>query len=96
MSSQTAQRVLEISLFTEQGKINDTAGTIRLPDGLLARYKDVTVRDSRAGTFVWSAADRDCPSTLSQIFRGDMKFHVNSTDSSSLENVIAALEGRTR
>ena len=65
---QTAQRVLEISLFIEQGKINDAAGTIKLPDGHLARYKDETVRDSRAGTFVWSAADRDCPSTLSQIF----------------------------
>ena len=25
---QTAQRVLEISLFVEQGKINDAAGTI--------------------------------------------------------------------
>ena len=54
---QTAQRVLEISLFIEQGEIKDTASTIKLPDGLLARYKDKTVRDSRAGTFFWSAAD---------------------------------------
>ena len=89
---QAAQRVLEISLFTEQGEINDAAGTIKLPDGLLAKYKDETVRDSRAGTFVWSAADRDCPSTLSQVFRGDMKFQVNSTDASSLQNGMAVLE----
>ena len=89
---QTAQRVLEISLFVEQGEINDAAGTIKLPDGLLARYKDETVRDSRAGTFVWSAADRDCPSTLSQIFCGDMKFYVNSSDSASLEKGMAVHE----
>ena len=80
-----AQRVLDISLCIEQGEINDPAGTIKLPDRLLARYKDETVRDSRAGTFVWSAADRDCPSTLSQIFQGDMRFYVNSSDSPSLE-----------
>jgi hypothetical protein len=89
---QTAQRVLEVSLFMEQGEINDAAGTIKLPDGLLARYKDETVRDSRAGTFVWSADDQDCPSTLTQIFRGDMKFHVNVSDSSSLQNGMAVLE----
>ena len=92
LGNQAAQRVLEISLFTEQGEIDDAAGTIKLPDGLLAKYKDETVRDSRAGTFVWSAADNDCPSTLSQIFRGDMKFHVNSTDASNLLNGMAVLE----
>ena len=91
-----AQRVLDISLCIEQGEINDPAGTIKLPDRLLARYKDETVRDSRAGTFVWSAADRDGPSTLSQIFRGDMHFYVNSSNSSSLENGMAVLERRTR
>ena len=52
---QTAKRVLEISLFVEQAQINDAAGTIKLPDRLLARYKDETVRDSRAGTFVEQA-----------------------------------------
>jgi hypothetical protein len=92
LGHQTAQRVLEVSLFIEQGEINDAAGTIKLPAGLLARYKDETVRDSRAGTFVWSADDQDCPSTLTQIFRGDMKFHVNVSDSSSLQNGMAVLE----
>ena len=43
-------------------------------------------------TFFRPAADRDCPSTLPQIFRGDMRSCVNGFDSSSLENGVAVLE----
>ena len=88
---QVAQRLVEISLFNEQGLVNDVLGTVRLTDNIMAKVGDESVRDSVRGTYVWTHQRLTCPDTISQIYRGPMKFYVNSSDP-NMEGGLTVLE----
>ena len=72
--------------------MSDLSSTVRLSDGILARLADQTTMDSMRGTYVWSGHGPECPSGLVQLYRGPMKFYVNSTASVSLKGSLAVLE----
>jgi len=44
------------------------------------------------GTYVWDGRSPDCPSNLVQLYRGPMKFYVNSTATVSLSGSLAVLK----
>jgi len=44
------------------------------------------------GTYVWEKVDSDCPDTLVQLYWGDLKFFVNSTEAGSLVGGLAVLD----
>ncbi len=44
------------------------------------------------GTYVWNLTKVECPDTLNRIYRGMMRFYVNSSTTASLENSIAVLD----
>jgi len=71
---QTATSVLEISLSEENGFVSESSGKIRLSESLVAKASDLCVMDSMRGTYVWEKIDSDCPDTLVQLYRGDLKF----------------------
>ena len=91
MGYQVAQRLVEILLFNKQGLVNDVLGTVRLTDNIMAKVGDESVRDSVRGTYVWTHQRLTCPDTISQIYRGPMKFYVNSSDP-NMEGRLAVLE----
>ena len=78
-------------LFNKQGLVNDVLGTVRLTDNIMAKVGDESVRDSVRGTYVWTHQRLTCPDTISQIYRGPMKFYVNSSDP-NMEGGLAVLE----
>ena len=77
---QVASRVVEITLFREQGQVHDIEGTIKLTDNIITKVADESVKDALRGTYVWKHERLSCPDTISQIYRGPMKFYVNSSD----------------
>jgi len=84
--------VIEISLSKENGFVSELSGEIRLSDGLVAKALDLSVMDSMRGTYVWKKIDSECPETLVQLYRGDLKFFVNSTEAGSLVGELAVLD----
>ncbi len=89
MTEQIATRILEICLLEEAGTISDLSGRIQLQWGLHANVADCAVIDSILGTYVWNLTNVECPDTLNRIYRGMMRFYVNSSTTASLENSIA-------
>ena len=49
------------------------------------------MKDALRGTYVWKHERLSCPSTISQIYRGLLKFYINSSDT-NLEGGLAVLE----
>ena len=88
---QTGQRITEITLFREQGIVNDVLGTIRLSDNIMTKAADESVKDTMRGTYIWRHEKLACPDTISQIYRGPMRFYMNGTDT-NLEGGLAVLE----
>ena len=88
---QVASRVVEVTLFREQGQVHDIEGTIKLTDNIITKVPDESVRDALCGTYVWKHERLSCPDTISQIYRGPLKFYVNSSDT-NLEGGLAVLE----
>ena len=88
---QVASRVVEVTLFCEQGQVHDIEGTIKLTDNIITKVADESVRDALRGTYVWKHERLSCPDTISQIYRGPLKFYVNSSDT-NLEGGLAVLE----
>ena len=88
---QVASRVVEVTLFREQGQVHDIEGTIKLTDNIITKVADESVKDALRGTYVWKHERLSCPDTISQIYRGPLKFYVNSSDT-NLEGGLAVLE----
>ena len=86
-----ASRVVEVTLFREQGQVQDIEGTIKLTDTIITKVADESVKDALRGTYVWKHERLSCPDTISQIYRGPLKFYVNSSDT-NLEGGLAVLE----
>ena len=80
-----------MTLFREQGQVHDIEGTIKLTDNIITKVADESVKDALGGTYVWKHERLSCPDTISQIYRGPMKFYVNSSDT-NLEGGLAVLE----
>ena len=83
--------MVEVTLFREQGQVHDIEGTIKLTDNIITKVADKSVRDALHGTYVWKHERLSCPDTISQIYRGPLKFYVNSSDT-NLEGGLAVLE----
>ena len=88
---QVASRVVEVTLFCEQGQVHDIEGTIKLTDNIITKVADESVKDALRGTYVWKHERLSCLDTISQIYRGALKFYVNSSDT-NLEGGLAVLE----
>ena len=88
---QVASRVVEVTLFCEQGQVHDIEGTIKLTDNIITKVADESVRDALRGTYVWKHVRLSFPDTISQIYRGPLKFYINSSDT-NLEGGLAVLE----
>ena len=71
---QVASRVVEVTLFREQGQVHDIEGTIKLTDNIITKVADESLRDALCGTYVWKHKRLSCPVTISQIYRGPLKF----------------------
>ena len=52
-SYQVASRVVEVTLFLEQGQIQDIKGTIKLTDNIITKVADKSVKDALRGTYMW-------------------------------------------
>ncbi len=52
--------------------------------------------DAIQGTYIWNVTKVECPDMLNRIYRGMMRFYVNSSTTASLENSIAALDQGTQ
>jgi len=89
---QTAMSVLEISLSEENSFVSESSGEIRLSEGHIAKASDLSVMDSMRGTYMWEKMDSECPETLVQLCRGDLKFFVNSTEAGSFVGGLAVLD----
>ena len=77
---QVPSRGVEVTLSREQGQVHDIEGTIKLTDNIITKVADETVSDALRETYVWKHERLSCPDTISQIYRGPMRFYVNSTD----------------
>ena len=88
---QVASSVVEVTLFREQGQVHDIEGTIKLTDNIITKVADESVRDALRGTYMWKHERLSCPDTISQIYRGPLKFYVNSLDT-NLKGGLAVLE----
>ena len=88
---QTGQRITEITLFREQGIVNNVLGTIWLSDNIMRKVVDESVKDTMRGTYIWRHGKLACPDTISQIYRSPMWFYMNGTDT-NLEGGLAVLE----
>ena len=89
--NQVASRVVEVTLFCEQGQIHDIEGTIKLTDNIFTKEADESVKDALRGTYVWKHERLSCPDTISQIYRGPLKFYVNCSGT-NLEGGLVVLE----
>jgi len=89
---QTSQRIFEVTLHQELGFAQDLDDVLKLSGGLVARLSDHSLQDSQMGTYVWEEAHLDCPEQIVQLYRGPMRFFVNSTGSPSLEGGLAVLD----
>ena len=49
-------------------------GTIKLTDNIITKVADESVRGALRGTYVWKHERLSCPETISQIYRGPLKF----------------------
>ena len=88
---QVASRVVEVTLFREQGQTHDIEGTIKLTDNIITKVAYESEKDALRGTYVWKHERLSCPDTISQIYRGPLKFYVNSSNT-NLEGGLAVLE----
>ena len=86
-----AQRIREITLFREQGLVNDVLGMIRLSDNIMTNAADESVKDTMRGTYIWHHKKFACPDTISKIYCGTMRFYMNGIDT-NMKGVIAVLE----
>jgi len=89
---QTETSVLEISLSEENGFVSELSGEIRLSEGLVAKTSDLGAMNSTRGTYIWEKVDSECPETLVQLYRGDLRFFVNSMEAGSLVGGLAVLD----
>jgi len=76
---QTAQTALEVALYEDFGKINELTGYITLPGGIQVKTADGSAVDSLMGVMVWEKPRSNCPDSLTQLFRGTIKIHTNTT-----------------
>ena len=83
--------MVEVTLFRDQGQIHNTEGTIKLTDNIITKVADESVKDALRGTYVWNHERLSCPKTISQIYRGPLKFYVIRSDA-NLEGGLAVLE----
>ena len=86
---QVVSRAVEVTLFREQGQTHDIEGTIKLTDNIITKVADESVKDALRCTYVWKHERLYCPDTISQIYRGPLKFYVNDTN---LKGGLAVLE----
>ena len=50
---QVASKVVEVTLFGEQGQVHDIEGTIKLTNNIITKVADESVKDVLRGTYVW-------------------------------------------
>ena len=50
---QVASKVVEVTLFHEQGQVHDIEGTIKLTNNIITKVADESVKDVLRGTYVW-------------------------------------------
>ena len=58
---QVVSRVVEVTLFHEQGQIHDIEGTIKLTDNIITKVADKSVKDTLRCTYVWKHERLSCP-----------------------------------
>ena len=86
--------MVEVTLFRDQGQIHDIEGTIKLTDNIITKVADESVKDVLRGTcgsYMWKHERLSCPDTISQIYRGPLKFYINSSNT-NLKGGLAVLE----
>ena len=64
--------------------------------GYYANLADKVAVDTILRTYVWNMTQVECPDTLNHIYRGIMRFYVNSSTTASLDNSIAVLDQGTQ
>ena len=85
-------RTLRLSITTTRGVVNE-GGTVVFQNGLRGPYQDSLIRDSKAGTMVWTLEDPKCHQRISEIYLGEatMFRHRNS----SVDSIVLLADNKT-